>query len=413
MIRRILPKAYAALLLYMAELPLFLLPAAALIPGEIWLAAVLPVPALALTGAAGLLPARRRTAALAFAALIMAAGCALLFLPARPTALLLFLPCLLIMLLFMPAMARPAHRELTASHLGFGVILHIAAQFLKAVPLFQGVAAALTWCFTAYLIACLFSVNRTVLTGNSPGASKTLLLGNRKLLAGLSVLALLLTNVDAVGAAVKTAIVWMIMAFAAVIKWINSLFAQGVPAEGMPSGSPFSGLEEASEPGLFAKILEVFLSVLAALIAAALLYFAVRFLIRFMRKLFSAALERLSAYRRRISADYDDQSESLLDWGEIKRITAERISRIRRRYMPTPWERLSPARRVRRVYALLLRRSGQPDPALTARETLQSGAFHLRPDDAATFAALYDRARYSDHPIAVQDADDLRKRAGV
>ena len=62
--RKLLPKAYAALLIYLAALPLFVLPAAALFPDRFWQAVLLPVPALLLTGAAGLLPAKRRIPAL-------------------------------------------------------------------------------------------------------------------------------------------------------------------------------------------------------------------------------------------------------------------------------------------------------------------------------------------------------------
>ena len=121
MSRRILSKAYAAFLLYLAALPLFLLPAAALIPGRVWLAALLPVPALLLTGGAGLLAARRRAIALVLSILVMAAVCAFVLIPINPAAALLFLPCLLIMLAFMPAMARPVHQEWTTSHLAAGV----------------------------------------------------------------------------------------------------------------------------------------------------------------------------------------------------------------------------------------------------------------------------------------------------
>ena len=412
MIRRILCKAYAAGLLYLAALPLFLLPAAALVPDLVWLCALLPVPALALAGAAGLLPARRRTIGLLLAVLIAAAGCALLFLPARPLAMLLFLPCLLLMLLFLPAMARPMHQEWSASQLGIGVLVYIAAQFIKILPLFTGVAAALTWGFVVYLIACLFAFNRLVVMGTGSSAAKPLLRKNRRLLAAVCLLALLLANLNAVAAAIRAAVQWIITAVMRVLEWAAALFITEQTA-GDSGGASLGGLAEASEPSLFAQIMKIAMTVIGALIVAVLLWFLLKRLMRVLKSAFHTIIERLQAYRQKISADYDDQSESLLDWEEMKETAAVRINRLKRRYLPTPWEKLSPAQRVRRVYALLLRRQKEPDPARTARETLSSGILNLQPDDAAALAALYDRARYSAHPISAQDADELRRRAGV
>jgi hypothetical protein len=414
MIRRILPKAYAALLLYLGFSPLVLLPAAVLLPEKIWLAMLLPVPALMLTGWAGLRPPNRRTAALAVSILAMAAGYAVLFLTVRPLAMLLFLPCLFFMLLFMPAMARPAHLEWSVSYLGFGAALHIVAQFLKGVKVFTPAAAPLTWIFTVYLIACLFAFNRSVLTDANPAASKPLLLANRKLIVIVCLISLLLSNLKAVGVAVRAAIAWIIIAVAQVILWIASLFSsEGKTAATQQGRNPFESLAEASEPSLFSKIAEIALIVIALLIAAVALYFALKHLIRLLQKLYRIILERLKLYHQRISADYDDQSESLLDWGEIQKTAKKRIEHWKKRFLPTPWEKLSPAQRVRRVYAILLRKPEAPDPALTAREMLLSGALKLKNADAAHAAAIYDQARYSDHPVAVQQADELRKRTGV
>ncbi|MFH1512853.1 MAG: hypothetical protein ABIG45_05830, partial [Bacillota bacterium] len=201
MSRRLLPKAYAALLMYLGLFPLFLLPAAALLPGRAWIAALLPIPSLLLTGGAGLLPAKRRTLGLLASILVMAAGCLFLFLSIGPPGMLLFLPCLFQMLSFMPAMARPAHQEWKASHLGFGIIVHIAAQFLKGIAMFEPVAAPVSWVFAAYLVACLFTLNRLMLADTDSSASKALLYQNRRLLAVLAALALLLSNLQSVARA--------------------------------------------------------------------------------------------------------------------------------------------------------------------------------------------------------------------
>ena len=415
MSKRILPKAYAALLLYLGSLPLFLLPAAALLPGSLWLAAAMPAFAIALTGCAGLLDAKRRTAALLLAILSVAAVCAALALTRSPLWAVLFLPCLLVMLVFMPAMAQPAFQEWTAPRLGFGVLLHTAAQFSKGTDFFATAAAPLSWCFAAYLVLCLFTLNRGVLAGSASSASKALLTHNRRMLAVLCCAALLLANLKAVGTAVRAALWWIIASAARAAVWlINLLRPQSAPSAAGQGGNPLEGLTGGTEPvSAFAKIMETVLTVLAALIAAALVFFALRYLYGLLKKALLRFSERWQAYRRKISADYMDQNESLLDWGELRKAAAARADRFRRRYFPVPWERLSPQQRVRRVYSLLLRRPVTQNPALTARETLLGGALNLPAEDAAALAALYERARYSDHPVTEDEADAARRHAGV
>jgi len=412
---RILSKIIAALLLWLAALPVFLLMAAVWIPHALWLAALLPVAALLLTGGAALLPTRRRVPALLLAILIMAAGCAALFLPGNPLALLLLLPCLLLMLLFMPAMARPAHREWTLSLLGVGIGLHVVAQIAKNFALFAAAAPAVSWALAAYLLACLFSFNRIVLMGTGAPSSGPMLSFNRRMLMVFCLLSLLLANIQAVGTAIRTAILWAVAAVIQVVYWLASLLAPGAnPDGGTMGGSGFMpGMEEAAEPSLFSQILQYVLMSVALLLLAVLLFFAGRHLYRLLKKAFRILGERLRLYRQKISADYQDQSESLLDWQEIRQATKKRITRLKHRYLPTAWEKLSPAQRVRRVYILLLRRQDTPDPALTARETLADGTLKLSDADAEALAALYDKARYSDHPIPDAEADALRKRAGV
>ena len=369
---------------------------------------------LLLTGLAGLAPAKRRPAALALLILATAVGCFSLFLSVEPLGMLLFLPCLLATLMFMPAMARPAQQEWTVPQLGLGVAVHIAAQFLKSMDLFAAAAAPVSWMFTIYLLAFLFSANRLMLADAGPAEARPLLLQNRKLLAVLCVLALLLANIGAIAAAVRAAIRWIVMVAAKALLWLSSLMqtSEG-EGGGTPDASPFQALAETSEPSLFARIMEIVLYVLAVLALAAALFFAGKYLLRLLRRLYAALMARIQLYRQRISADYDDQSESLLDWGELRKTAADSIGRFRRRFLPVPWEKLSPDQRVRRVYALLLRRADTPDPARTAREMLQSGKLLIPPEAAVPAASLYERARYSSHPISAQEADELRKRAGV
>lgn len=410
---RLIPKLYAALVCAMALSPLYLLPGAVLLPGRLWLAAILPLPALLLTGFAGLQPAGRRPMALALAMALMAAVCAALFLRTAPFAMLLFLPCAVTMLLFMPAMARPAHQEWTTRHLGAGLVLAIAAQVFGAFAAFESAAAPLKWIFVLYLFALLFSYNRSMLLDTGSASAKTLLSHNRVLLAVFCLAALLLASLEAVGAAVRAAILWIIAALSAAFLWLSTLFQQSPGGGAVQGNDPFAVFYEGAEPGAFSRVAEIVLIAVAALIGTALLLFIFKRLFRLLRRAFHALMDKLRLFKRRISADYVDQSETMLDWGEIRHTAAKRLRRIKARVFPAPWEKLTPAQRVRRVYRLLLRRAAAPDPAKTAREMLSSGALRLPADAAAPAAALYDRARYSTHPISAQEADALRRQAGL
>jgi len=367
--KKITPKLYAALVCFIALEPLYLLAASALIPGRWWLAIVLPLPALLLTGLAGLLPAKRRVPALILSIAIMAAMCTLMFLESLLPGIALFVLCVFQMLLFLPAMARPAHEEWSMRLLSAGLAVHIGAQFVKDLPLFTHAAALLTWVFVVYLFMLLFSFNRMTLAATGSTTGKTLLRHNRRLLTVLSLLILLLTNIRGIGQAIRRAIAWVIIQINALLAWFGSLLPQQDPGGGAQESLPLEA--------------------------------------------FRALADRLRLFKQRITTDYEDQSETLLDWSEVKTAAVRRMRRIRNRLRPTPWEALAPDQRVRRVYRLLLRRIDSPDPTLTAQEVLQSGALPLPGDAVPTAAVLYDRARYSTHPIAPKEADELRRQAGV
>ncbi len=412
--KKITPKLYAALVCFIALEPLYLLAASALIPSRWWLAIVLPLPTLLLTGLTGLLPAKRRTLALILSIAIMAAMCTLLFLENLLPGIVLFVLCVFQMLLFLPAMARPAHEEWSMRLLSAGLAVHIGAQFVKDLPLFTHAAALLTWAFVIYLFMLLFSFNRMTLAATGSTTGKTLLRHNRRLLTVLSLLILLLTNIRGIGQAIRRAIAWVIVQITALLAWFGSLLPQQDPGGGAQESLPLEGLmEEATEPNVFSQIMDVVLIVFGVLVAAVLVFFVGKQLIKLLRKAFRALADRLRLFKQRITADYEDQSETLLDWSEVKTAAVKRMQRIRNRLRPTSWEALAPDQRVRRVYRLLLRHIDNPDPALTAQEVLQSGALPLPGDAVPTAAALYDRARYSTHPIAPKEADELRRQAGV
>ena len=417
--RQIKAKAMAAVIFYLGFSPLFLLPGAYLKPESPATGLLLPLSALLLSCTAGLLPARRRRIAFLIAMLLQASLCAWVLLPSSPLSALLFLPCRIMMRLFMPAMARPSGLEWSAPQLSQGVALHLIGQALKGLAVFESAASTLSLFFSGYLLLCLFAFNRYALIGaarteQSPPAK--LLHQNRRILAAFSLIAILTAGWQSFEAAALAVWDFLKKAFATILLWLSMLLPQLTPVNerGAPQGFDLGMLGEASEPSALSLILEKVLTVLAVIIAALLALFALYQLLRLLKRLLKNLLSQIRNYSRAIGEGYVDKTESLLDWGEVMKSAKDRWASFQKRHRKLPaWESLSPRDRVRRVYALLTKRLKNPVPSLTARESLQNGGLSLPPTQAQQIASLYEQARYSDHPISPEEADDARKSAGV
>ena len=157
-----------------------------------------------------------------------------------------------------------------------------------------------------------------------------------------------------------------------------------------------SGLAEASaEPNLLAVILEKAALVLAGVAAAELVALAARFLYRRLKKLAKYLLELMRRYAAASGEDYEDEITDTREEGRERHLPLRAL----RRHLDLRDDRsLSPAQRIRRRYARL--RMHHPDwqDSRTARETLSGDA-----------ARLYERARYSEHPVTDEEATEFTR----
>lgn len=147
--------------------------------------------------------------------------------------------------------------------------------------------------------------------------------------------------------------------------------------------------EIAAEPSFLTIILERIASVLAAIFAIigsiALLWQVCRLL----RKLLRHVIRRLHSYVLIVSDDYiDEVSDTREEEGEHSVSRRARILRRASVYDQTP------GGMIRARYAQLLRKHPQWRSSSTARENL--------PQESAS---LYERVRYSSHPVTQSDAD--------
>ena len=413
-----LAKGVAALLLYLGMSPLFLMAGAYFLPNAFSLAFLLPGAAVVLTFLAGFFSGRKRRVYFLTVLILEVCLCAAVLPFENPLALLLSLPCLLMMLLFMPALSKPLYWEWKGSLLVAGAGLHAVAQILSGNPVFAGASAVLPYFFSAYLLICLFQLNRRVISERVEDAPPPgLLKRHRRLLTLVALIALPAANWQAAKDAALAFLLFLRDAVWALIMLLASLFPEPAPAS---SGSEGQGLdltalgEQTQEPSLFAQIMEKVLMGIGLLLAAALVLFGLYHLIRVMKKALRALLARLREYTRAIGEGYVDKTESLFHWNNVGRAARDRWALYQKRHQrPPDWTRLSARDKVRRVYALLLGRLKQENPAMTAREALLGGKLSVTPEEAKAMAALYEAARYSDHEISPKDAEAMRKSAGV
>ncbi len=417
--RRLRLKALAALILYLGLSPLLLLPGAYLAPDALFLALLLPAVALALTFLAGLWTEKKRKRAFLLVLLLQTALAAALLLPRSPLMLVLLLPCLAAMLLFMPVLARPSGLEWSGQQLALGAAVHVIGQILKGRPEFAPAQSLVTLFFCVYMILCLFILNRYALlegTGEKQSPPAKILSQNRILISLLAVAALLLSGWRMLKDAAFFLWDILLKAIAALIAFFMQLFPEMTPIEGSggEQGFDFGGLGEQAPPSLLSMILEKLMIVIGILLSLAILGFALYHLGKLIKRALKSLLERFRAYTKSIGEGYVDKTENLFDMGQISRAALEKWSAVAKRLKRLPpIDRLPPKEKVRRVYAVLRKRMPEQPDSLTAREALSSSSLKLDSDQKTVLAALYEQARYSDQPITPDQADTMRKNAGL
>lgn len=407
-------KSLAALTLLFGFAPAFLFAGAYCAPQEPMLWWLLPCCACALGIVSFLVGKKARLpVTLAGALLLLGAGGWTLR-GAWPLGLALPALCVPMLLMLPPAYGRLAWEEWPQLLWGMCVAAHAVALILIARLHLTRIAAMEQACAAAFAFLFVLTLNRVNLRASTHGMQKApRTVANRNLLltialfAGGLLIALwrtLARALDQVLAALKRGVL-------AVFRFLLSLFPQdgSVSSESGGMAAPDLGeMAGGAETSAFAKLMERIFIVVAYVLIAAAACFILWFLYRKLKVLVKKLLARLRRYAAAASEDYEDEAESTLNIDEKARALGDRLRRaLRPRAKAAPWETLDGGARVRRLY----RRFAKVQNASageTAREALaQPAAFSSA--TAAAFADLYDKARYSDHPIPESQADALRQ----
>lgn len=273
-----------------------------------------------------------------------------------------------------------------------------AAARLIPVPGAAGLMLAFTRVYTVWLIFALNLESLREGAGGGRAPSGPMVLKNLAASLGWVCLFLLLTHLPAVLQAVRAAWAALRNAAGAVFAFLSGLFPplQGGAGPGGAGSLPLMPTDS-QPPSPFMQLLERILrgicQVLIIMALAGLLFLAFKGL----RRAFRALAARFRAYMNGLNAGFDDQVESLLDWGEIRRGIRGGAQKGRRRPEKVRWDRLSPREQVRRSYQAYLRRHPDIPESRTARQTLQDPAQ----------ADIYDAARYSTREITPEEAASI------
>lgn len=347
---------------------------------------------------------KRLPAGLGCAAALLMLGCALLPVLERPVLLLLPLACGVLLMAAVPFGQRRAGENSPVFYF-FGLGVHIVVYAVMK-DILDGLAAGvnsmhiLTILFAAYMLLLMLALNRISLDNASLGrhpVTRTMRVINVALTTAFLALALLLSFVPVLARWLHHG--WLLLREGirrAGLFLLNLLPQETGSAFGAPQAMMEMGMQaqEQPQPGMLSIVLEY---VALALTAAALIAGTAVLL----RKLFGALVrlvrylaQRLKLY---VSAATEDYIDEITDTREEGVQRESRMFLIRRRKARA--EGMTPGERIRVRYARLMDRKPQWIESSTARENL--------PGDAA---ALYERARYSEHEMTRRDEMDFDER---
>ena len=276
----------------------------------------------------------------------------------------------------------------------FGQFL-LFTDSLKPQPILEPIRWVLKGSFLGYLLLTVLGLNRGSMNGASGEKRPITQVMRRKnvwMTLGMFGLALAASYIPYIYEWIRKAVIW---AVAAILWLLSRLLPNQGGEDAAGGGGGFEGFPSAeeTEPSLFMEILEMVLMVLAAIALLAIVGWLLYKLFRLAQKLLRMLWGALERYGAAVSEDYIDEITDTRETGDA--------SRSRSRFgasKPKAPKGGTPGERVRYRYKLLLWKHPEWNRGATAREKL--------PPDAAD---IYERARYSPHPVTEEEAEAFQK----
>lgn len=296
----------------------------------------------------------------------------------------------------------PRERELHPMAGALGLIAHLVAQMLinadkaQKAPMYTPIVSAQTASFLVFAALALLALNRISLNSAVNGQQSvptSMRRKNKLMTAAVMVLTLLIAALPQVIRAIEKAWEKLMIAVLMLVHFLLSLFPESGGSGQQGGGMDLSGLAgETRERGILAKIMEIVMLSLAAILILVALFFAMRIIWRKLKILMNYLWKRLNAYMVASSEDYVDEVSDTRDGAQMERALSRLRRRVQRRKIDE--STLSPVERIRYRYLMHWLKHPEWTPERTARENLSDSA-----------AQLYERARYSNHEVTQRDAD--------
>lgn len=299
-----------------------------------------------------------------------------------------------------------AERELGGGWIGGGFVILLLGYFVataedRIAPAALGIKVALL----VFVVLAMLSMNRGSLNlaaVGSRGFTASMQRKNLLLLAGMFGIALLVGLIPSLVGLVRIIVQWI----AWLVAWLQKLLA----SDQVPETTAETTVEATVKPTM-----ENWMDIVSEgkdqpdnyqkdsiLMTAIVIIVLIPCLIVLMYKLGKLAVKGIRLLVQWIdhtanaqTADFVDEITDIREESEREILAEQKEDRKRN----TVFGKLTPTQRIRRRYRRLQEKHPEWKRHQTARETL--------PEDAAK---LYERARYSDHPITAGDADQFREK---
>ena len=333
----------------------------------------------------------------------------LLVLPVREMPLLLLLPAALCALLFysLPLAMRKYESDIPPYIYFAGVGIHIVIQFLHHYfSSFDGqspyapIETALTGSLIGYMLLFLLSMNRISLD-NASLARHRIPSGMRIMNTAMTMVFLVASLILAVTPAIIRGITALWQGLLSIVRrflaWLISL----LPAETTPGFGAQGGMDnmllmggETPAPSALAVLLEKIAAVFSFILFIIGIVFLLHSLFKLTIRLIRRMAAQLRSYMSAASGEFEDEITDTREDGAQREIRFLRKGKRSAAQSPD-----TPVGHIRFAYARLLRRRPQWTPSSTARENLSVSA-----------AEIYERARYSSHPVTKDDVQRFNEQ---
>ncbi len=279
--------------------------------------------------------------------------------------------------------------------------LHLIAQFVVYMDqaesrfLLTAQAPGLHAAFVGFLLLLPFSMNRVSINKAST-KTRPIPDGMRRkntwMTAALVALAGLASFVPYIYDWLKAAILW-------IVRMLLKLLLQSRPTEPQatqgttPAETAGEVVPVIEETSPLSEIFEAILLVFGILVTVGICVLFVVLVLRRLKKWIGDVWARLEQYAAAVAEDYEDEVTDIRAETQGERINSKRRNALWRKE-PVPSQ---PGENIRYRYRRLLRKHPQWTANTTARE-------NIPPE----LAKLYEKARYSDHPITQSEAESFR-----